>query len=181
MARTTRRKYYKRKTARWAPNIAKIRDSISATTGEFGANSTLAFNPAQSTGSVSQTYTAKNFDITFTIEASSTDSANYIEGITVYIMYVPQGMTVGNDYYQLHPEYILNYKYLGSPQGKSESATTTGGQESQQFQPVRVRTRMARKLQTGDQIILYVNGTNTSSDSQTLLIDGLVRWWTKAN
>ena len=179
MARSTRRKYYKRKTARWAPNIAKIRDSISATPGEFGANTTLAFNPAQSTGSVSQTYTAKNFDITFTIEAGSANSANYLEGITVYIMYVPQGMTVGNDYYQLHPEYILNYKYIGSPANQQGSGTT--GTETQQYQPVRVRTRMARKLQTGDQIILYVNGTNTDSANQTLYVDGLVRWWTKAN
>lgn len=178
MAKTTRRKYYKRKSARWAPNIAKIRDSISATPNEFGANSTLAFNPAQSTGSVSQTYTAKNFDITFTIEAGSANASSFIEGVTIYIMYVPQGMTVGNDYYQLHPEYILNYKYIGSP------ATQQGGVssgESQQYQPIRVRTRMARKLQTGDQIILYVNGTNTSDSSQTLYIDGLVRWWTKAN
>lgn len=179
MARTTRRKYYKRKTARWAPNIAKIRDSITATSGEFGANSTLAFNPQQSTGSVSQTYTAKNFDITFTIEAGSLNSAAYIEGVTIYIMYVPQGMTVGNDYYQLHPEYILNYKYIGSPAGQQGGAGTTS--ESQQYQPIRVRTRMARKLQTGDQIILYVNGTNTNDQNQTLYIDGLVRWWTKAN
>ena len=179
MARKFRRRYYKRKTARWAPNIAKIRDSISATPGEFGANSTLAFNPAQSTGSVSQTYTAKNFDITFTIEAGSANSANYIEGVTVYIMYVPQGMTVGNDYYQLHPEYILNYKYIGSPANQQGSGTT--GTETQQYQPIRVRTRMARKLQTGDQIVLYVNGTNTDSANQTLYVDGLVRWWTKAN
>lgn len=178
MAKSTRRKYYKRKTARWAPNIAKIRDSITATPGEFGANSTLAFNPAQSTGSVSQTYTAKNFDITFTIEGGTQASAGYIEGVTIYIMYVPQGMTVGNDYYQLHPEYILNYKYIGSPATQQGGGNTT---EQQQYQPIRVRTRMARKLQTGDQIVLYVNGTNTNEANQTLYIDGLVRWWTKAN
>ena len=107
MARTTRRKYYKKKAGRWAPNIAKIRDSITAVPGEWSANSTLAFNPAQSTGSVSQTYTAKNFDISFTIEGATQGATAFLEGITAYIMYVPQGMTVGNDYYQLHPEYII--------------------------------------------------------------------------
>lgn len=169
MARTTRRKYYKRKIARWAPNIAKVRDSITANaSGVFSANSTLAFNPAQSSASVSQTYTAKNFDITFTLE-SPQGGYSFIEGVTIYIMYVPQGMTVGNDYYQLHPEYILNYKYIGSPSG------------SQYSQPIRVRTRMARKLQTGDQIILYVNGSNTDTNNHILNIDGVVRWWTKAN
>lgn len=180
MARFRRyRKYSRRTHVKWAPNIQKVRDSISCSPGEWSGNSVLTLNPVQNNSSVSQTYTVKNFDITFTIEAGSANSVNSLEGITAYVMYVPQGMTVGNDYYQQHPEYILNYKYLGSPSTRQGSETTII--ESQQFQPFRIRTRLSRKLQTGDYIILYIQGTNTLTDNQTLYIDGLVRWFTKAN
>lgn len=173
MSRSTRRKYYKRRTGRWAPNIQKVRDALTVTgSGEFYGNIALTSNPVQSNATVSQTYTVKNFEINFTIESSF---PRYLENITVYIMYVPQGMTVGDDYYQQHPEYIMAYKYLGSP-GISE---TTG--EFQQYQPIRVRTRMARKLQTGDLVILYIQGTHTNTDTHTLNVDGITRWWTKAN
>ena len=84
-------------------------------------------------------------------------------------------MTVGDDYYQQHPEYIMAYKYLGSP----DIADTTA--EYQQYQPFKVKSRMARKLQTGDQVVLFVQGTHASTESHVLNIDGLVRWWTKAN
>lgn len=180
MARYRRyRKYSRRSTGKWAPNITKIRDSISCSTGEWSDNTVLTSNPVQLQTTVSQTYTVKNFEITFTIEAGSANSVNTLEGITAYVMFVPQGMNVTNDYYLQHPEYILNYKYLGSPSTRQGSETTYV--ETQQFQPFRLRTRLSRKLQTGDSIILYFNGVNTSTDNQTLYVDGLVRWWTKAN
>lgn len=173
-------KIYKKKInrskARWAPNITKIRDVITCSSGEWGANSTLTTNPVQSNALVSQVYTVKNFEISFTIDGVNM-AMGYIEGVTAYIMFVPQGMSVGNDYYSQHPEYILNYKYLGSP--TSLNAETAN--EIQNFQPIRVKTRLSRKLQTGDQIVLFLNGVNTSTSNQTINIDGIVRWWTKAN
>ena len=180
MARSTRRKFYKRKSGRWAPNITKIRDSIVAnnTQGDFSGNAVLCQNPTQNNARVSQAYTVKNFEITFTIEGETASALYGLEGITAYIMYVPQSMNVTSSYYEQHPEYILNYKYLGSPTTLSQ---TSGTGETQTFQPVRMKTRLARKLQTGDAIILYIHGTNTTNASQTLLVDGIVRWWTKAN
>lgn len=180
MARSTRRKYYKRRSGRWAPNITKIRDSITASNvqGDFSGNAVLCQNPTQLNTRVSQAYTVKNFEITFTIEADTASALSGLEGITAYIMYVPQSMNVTSSYYEQHPEYILNYKYLGSPTSYTQ---TTGTGEIQTFQPIRMKTRLARKLQTGDAIILFIQGTNTTSASQTLLIDGIVRWWTKAN
>ena len=173
MARRRYRRYYRRRSGRWAPNIQKIRDALGVTgEGEFSGNITLASNPVQTNTSVSQTYTVKNFEISFTIESSN---SRFLENITVYVMYVPQGMTVGDDYYQQHPEYIMAYKYLGSP----DIADTTA--EYQQYQPFKVKSRMARKLQTGDQVVLFVQGTHASTESHVLNIDGLVRWWTKAN
>ena len=53
--------------------------------------------------------------------------------------------------------------------------------EMQQFQPIRMRTRLSRKLQTGDSVILFVQGSNSLSSTTSYNIDGIVRWWSKAN
>lgn len=165
---------FKRRTGRWAPNIVELNNSYTATSGNFYNEIGLATNPAQSSIGVSQIYTVKNFDITFTIESSSQWS---LEGITAYIMFVPQGMLITSEYNTQHPEYILNYKYLGSPTGIGTSTSA----EVQQFQPFKVRTRLSRKLNTGDRIILFVKGYSEASSSITYSLNGIVRWWTKAN
>jgi hypothetical protein len=95
-------------------------------------------------------------------------------------MFVPQGMNISEDYNLQHPEYILNYKYLGSPTA-TFSNQSTGDVETQQYQPHRLRTRLSRKLQTGDSIILFIKGLNTSTSAQQVNLSGLIRWWTKAN
>ena len=167
-----------RRAARWSSNIQELNNQqIQATAGQWSATTTLATNPVQNILGVSNIYTVKNFDINFTIESGNAlADANVLEAITAYIMFVPQGMNIDENYNIHHPEYILNYKYLGSPPG-----TTVGGSEVQQFQPFRLRTRLARKLQTGDSIILYLKGTNSSSSNVNVFLSGLIRWWTKAN
>lgn len=89
-------------------------------------------------------------------------------------MYVPQGMNITADYNIEHPEYIMTYKYLGSP---------TIDSNGQQYQPYKIRTRLARKLQSGDNVILFIKGTNqvNGTSPSNLRLSGLVRWWTKAN
>lgn len=144
---------------------------LEATAGTWFGTATLATNPTQTTLGVSQIYTVKNFDINFTIDTSNDQSLQSIENICSYVMFVPQGMNVTSDYNLQHPEYILNYKYLGSPASDGE----------QQFQPTRLRTRLARKLQTGDSIILFIKGRNQANVDLTLSLNGLIRWWTKAN
>ena len=71
-------------------------------------------------------------------------------------MFVPQGMNVSTDYNIQHPEYIMNYKYLGSPTGTGTSTSA----EVQQYQPFRLRSRLSRKLNTGDSVILFIKGLN---------------------
>lgn len=160
--------------SRWSANIQEINNvTVTTASGSWSGTSTLATNPSQDILGVSQVYTVKNFDISFTIEC---EAANNLEAISVYIMFVPQGMNVSSNYNLEHPEYIMNYKYLGSP-------TYAVNNEDQQFQPVKVRTRMARKLNTGDSIILFIKGINETNHNQynDLKLSGLVRWWTKAN
>lgn len=169
--RTYRRRY--RKT-RWASNIQDIAPTQqTAVPGDFANVIGLTTNPTQSILSVSQIYTVKNFSIDFTIESMASSN---LEAITAYVMYLPQGMTANDDYHIQHPEYIMAYKYLGSPQ-----LSTNTSNENQQFQPTRIRSRLSRKLNTGDSIILFIKGYNTGTANANLEIAGLVRWFTKAN
>lgn len=170
MVKSKRIRKYKR--ARWSANIQEINNvTVQTSQGSWSGTTTLATNPSQDVMGVSQVYTVKNFDINFTIESNNYNS---LEAITAYIMFVPQGMNVSPNYNLEHPEYIMNYKYLGSP-------TPHTSDTDQQYQPIRVRTRMARRLNTGDSIILFLKGTGTQSATQNVLLSGLVRWWTKAN
>ena len=169
--RRTRRRF---RRAKWSSNIQELNSvPIATVNGTWSGTATLATNPSQTTLGVSNIYTVKNFETAFTIEAAGSAHINGVESITAYIMFVPQGMNVSENYNLDHPEYIMNYKYLGSPNA------VAGTDEKQNFQPYKLRTRLSRKLNTGDSIILFIKGTATGTGN--LELSGLVRWWTKAN
>ena len=181
MARYRRRRYYKRRGGRWSPNIIKVSNTNIAAIGEFFNYEDLAVNPTQSTTGVSQAFTVKNIEISFTIEGSTSNKIEYIESVTAYVMYVPQGMTITSSYYAEHPEYIMAYKYLGSPTVEYTPNLSGNPISSQQYQPYKIKTRMSRKLQTGDRLVLYIQGSNEYTENVNYKIDGIVRWWSKAN
>lgn len=177
---------YRRRRGRWAANIVEI-DKVQTllnpgTEPYFGIYETLATNPNQSNNTVSQAFTVKNFDINFTLEGNAYGQS-YYENMTAYIMFLPQGYTVTRDYNLEHPEYILNYKYLGSPTTQQSEVTpeTNNSTETQHYQPFRIKTRMARKLQTGDSIILFIKGYHQGNTSAQFQLRGLIRWYSKAN
>lgn len=185
MARYRRyRKYTRRgRSAKWSANIQEIGTTtvtVPAESGAWAYDYTLAFNPTQVNTAVSQIYTVKNFEVTF--EFSCVNYNPSIEDITCYIMFVPQGMQVTPNYNNQHPEYILAYKFLGSPyveNGNSTAQQLNGGSA-----PItKVRTRLSRKLNTGDSIILFLKGnhTTTTTSAVNCELHGLARWWTKAN
>ena len=158
MAKTRRRRYYKRK-GRWSANISKLENTqITASSGAWSTYTTLASNPIQNNATVSQQYTVKNLEFTFQIEGTNTPIN--LEAITIYIMYVPQGMSVGNDYYLQHPEYIMAYRFIGSPEYEMTGTNISGIRN-----PLKVKSRLARRLQTGDSIIAYFEGVNTGTSS----------------
>lgn len=174
MARKSRRRFYKRK-GRWSANIQEVANIVQAPPGTFSSAETIMQNPAQASSLVTQTFTVKNIEITFTMEYQEEDSGLIqLESLVAYIMYVPQGMQVTNDYNLQHPEYIMAYKFIGSPADED-----TNGQ---QYQPIKVKTRLARKLQSGDGVILFIKGLNSNTSTTfTFRLSGLIRWWTKAN
>lgn len=162
-----------RRKGRWSANISEIQNTqITASPQKFSATTTLTTNPVQSNNTVSQIYTVKNFEISFTMDIGSSSTSSYIESLAFYIMFVPQGMNVGEDYNLQHPEYIMAYRYYGSPLQDASSNEVV---------PFRLKTRMARRLNTGDSIILFIAGYNEYSSAQQLKLNGLIRWWTKTN
>jgi len=175
------RKYSRRSYGKWAANIQEISNTI--LTLDQGVNYTtytLAFNPTQLNTAVSQTFTVKNFEISsiINIPLESGGTLRHWEDFAAYIMFVPQGMNVTASYNNEHPEYIMAYKFLGKP---GNEYTTTG----QQFQPVKVKSRLSRKLQSGDSIILFLKWNYTNPEFPATQpqaeLHGLYRWWTKAN
>ena len=131
MARYRRRRYYRKKSGRWSANIQEISsDIVNAVSGANYSSTVLAFNPLQTNTATSQVYTVKNFEISFTFESPAEVIEN-IEDITAYIMFVPQGMTITASYNNQHPEYIMAYKYIGSPVISYPSSSSAN--ETQQF------------------------------------------------
>ena len=163
-----RKRFYKRKGC-WSANIKTLpAQSINlAANSSFAAPTDLCTNPAQADSTVSQQYTVKNIELNYEIDAVA---PNVIEGLVSYIMYVPQGMTVTETYPNNHPEYIMAYRYLGTPNYDNDSLTAT---TSVGRLPCKVKTRLSRRLQTGDRIILLIVGLNQADSSQIIRFNGL--------
>lgn len=171
MARRIRRRYYRRRTGRWSANISTLREPLTTPTGSgsFYSYSTLCSNPIQVETTVSQQYTVKNTQVQFEFDSLNSSA---IENLTAYIMFIPQGYQITETLPNTHPEWIMAMKYYGSP----------GPDANTNRNPLNIKTRLARRLQTGDGIILLITGYKDNNDTvQGLNFRGVVRWWTKAN
>ena len=168
MARRRARRY-RRSKGRWSANIKNISENIDAGIGLQFITVDLCRNPIQISMGVSQQYTVKNVELS--VFGETNDNVNVMEEVEHYIMFVPQGMTVGVDYNLIHPEYIMAYYYQGNPAKDSEGLGYR----------LKLKTRLSRRLQTGDKVIYFTKFNNTSSAQVEYQINGLCRWWTKAN
>lgn len=176
MAKYRRRKYgIKRRVGRWSPNIQRINTPQErALGGFFGDSITIAQNPVQSANSVSQNYTVKNIEVAAQIDSQSeAEVTSDIENIEYYILYVPEGYPIDLNIPFAHPEWIMAYKFIGNA-----ISTSTSNSNSQ---VPKIRTRLSRTLKTGDSIIFMYMGNNKGNIAVDLRVNGLIRWWTKAN
>ena len=179
MARTKRvHRYYKK--AQWSTRLTNF-----SGTQLVGSNSqaviyqNLCQNPAQNNDTVSQKYTVKNIDLQFELTAGNNESSNNdMENFQYFVMYIPQGYAptgAPGAYADLpydHPEWIMVHRFVGNPLGDLSTS----------YPPIRVKSRLARKLDTGDRVILLLLGQNTStSASHVIDYRGLVKYNTKAN
>lgn len=174
-----RRRYrrYRRRRAKWSPNLQVLRGSGIAPSintapdnGTFADFITIAQNnTTTSQNSISQIFTVKNIEVSAELESNSS-----VQNIEYYIMFVPEGYSLSKNLPEVHTEWIMAYKYIGSP-------ITPGGSTTSNAQPPKIRTRLSRKLNTGDQIVFIIRGLNNSTQQELVSYHGLVRWWTKAN
>lgn len=182
MARKSYKKKFYRKKGRWSANIRTItNESVTAPSGSFFSTLDLCLNPPQDSATVSQQFTVKNVELSYEIDSDTTDGINFAEALTSYIMFVPQGMTVTETYPNFHPEFIMAMKFLGSPSINNDVSVDPPTGLNTGRNPLRIKTRLARRLQTGDKIILLIVGTNITNTQRTLKYNGIIRWWTKAN
>ena len=171
MARRYRNRRYFRKRGRWSSNIGNVEQGVSYLSNRSSFTSLiLCKNPIQSADTISQKYTIKNVEFQFIIEADSAYISN-VENLCVYLVYVPQGYSVQSDFINYHPEYIMGYKFLGTPNDDNDNFRN----------PLIIKSRLARKLNTGDSINLVTTYTNDSSNTVNGFVRGVVRWWSKAN
>lgn len=174
MAKYTRyRKYSRRNRAKWSSNIKEFAHSgLVEKNKQAVFTQQLCLNPIQNDNTVSNVYTVKNMDVSAWVEVNTSTAQTGIEYVTWYIMYVPQGMQVDEFYNIQHPEYIMAMKYQGTP----------GQDNSLPGNNIRIKTRLSRRLQTGDSIILYGKLTNTDTGNDfNFNVNGIARWNTKAN
>ena len=171
--RYRQRSYYRRR-GRWSANIKNFDSNTELPVqSSFYITHKLCENPAQTDSTVSQQYTVKNIEYTLQFEQEpNVLQSTSVEQIQSYIMFVPQGYTITETMPFSHPEWILGYRYLGSADDDAGFYRN----------PIKIRTRLARRLQTGDAIYLIVLGkSEVTTSGRHLNIGGLVRWWTKAN
>ena len=175
-------RYYKRN--RWSANIRKLNATGDANSySSFYTVINLCQNPQQADNTVSQQYTVKNTEFSFEIELGV--NSNDIENLCGYILYIPQGYYINNDtVITNHPEWIMAMKYYGSASndnfltGNGSTSSVVGSNYSKVF---RIKSRLARRLQTGDSIVFLVTGSNEGATGVEVKIRGIARWWTKAN
>lgn len=108
-------------------------------------------------------------ELTYNVEGVTSNDTSAVEQLQAYIMYVPQGMAVTETFPYNHPEYILAYRWLGSPNSDVPYRN-----------PLFIKSRLSRRLQTGDSIIFLIIGI-ASANGSFVNVNGLVRYWTKAN
>lgn len=176
MARTKRvQKYYRKHD--WSTRISYIEGEQSATAGnKFIIYYNLCTNPAQSETTVSSKFTAKNIDLQLHLQSYTASSD--LEDFQVYICYVPQGYVPSGTpslYENVpfdHPEWIMVHRFVGMPLADNSSS----------YLPLHIKSRLARKLDTGDRIVMIILGKNTSStNSLSINYAGVVKYNTKAN
>lgn len=169
------RKYSRRKHAKWSSNIQRISENYPGVpSGVQGNSITICQNPFQNTQTVSQTFTVKNVEIAAQLELFNLSTPANVDNVEYYILYVPQGYGISVDLPFEHPEWIMAYKFIGT--GLSTTSLTDSNS-----QVPKIKTRLSRNLNTGDSIIFLYTFNNKNNDNVNVKINGLVRWWTKAN
>ena len=141
-----------------------------ANQGDLIVSYNLCQNPGQTDSTVSNKYTVKNIDLQLAYVANQ-----LFTNLQAFICFIPQGaVPTGTpsayaDVPYNHPEWIMVHRFYGPSANQNGSF------------PVKIKTRLSRKLDTGDRIVLIILGTNAVGSTNTFEYQGVVKYNTKAN
>ena len=175
------RRYYRRywprsNRVKWSSNFAEgtVRLEIPAN-NTTTTSASVCKNPVQSVNSVSQPFTTARVTLNIQAVAETPEAAQALGNVKVGIFYVPQGYSVSNSLFIEHPEWLMGYRFLGEPIIDIAGSSTI-------MRPFTVATRLKRRLQTGDSIVLLIAAYNQSATTAySIRFNYTARWWTKAN
>ena len=174
-----RRRYrrYRRKFGKWSANIQRIGPNsynIPSQTRDIGLV-TLVTNESYSDTRGNNILRVKNVEATIEFEypMASGMSNSVVQSCTYYLLFVPEGYNVTVDTPIQHPEWIMAYRFTGSPSGEN----TQSGNNNYSKPSYKIKSRLCRNLNTGDRVVLLIEATNISTSTQTIQYQGLVRWW----
>lgn len=166
-----RRYYYGRRYSRgsrpkrkWSPTLVQGSPFINVPGQNFGfASAVLCGNSANvgTTVPVSTIIKVKNFKIVFDITAIGNGN---VRNFFVSLLYVPQGFTVSADTALQHPEWLLSWRTI-------DCTPTNGTTGAIQLQNVQMSSRLARNLNSGDTIQLFMQARNDSAETTSTRID----------
>ena len=177
MAKYRRYRKYTRRRHIWSSRLQNFSgEQLAAQNVDFVIYYNLCSNPVQTQDTVSQKYTVKNINCQMEIAGPGLEMGS-IENLQAFICFIPQGyVPTGTpsayaDVPYNHPEWIMAHRYFGSCQNDSVPY----------YPPLRLRTRLARKLDTGDRIVLIILGKNNYQGTAQIEYQGVVKYVTKAN
>lgn len=162
-----RRTFYtaRRKTAKWSPHLLIQPISFETGTGDFASYQLVAKNSTDTTVPVPSVIKVKNFRVS--IDTSAPVGAYAVDYFNVYLMYVPEGITINTDTPKNHPEWIITWKGIDNSTGNG-------------IENIVMSSRLARNLNSGDGIYLIFAGYN-SLESRTFKMAATTTYVSRAN
>lgn len=155
----TRRYYGRRK--KWTPVFLTEQSNVPAA-AVFG-HATLAVNQANqgATAPVATNIKVKNFRVSVDVQAPGNTAGS--PSVTFAIIFVPQSYTITANLMVEHPEWVMAWRTI----------------DLQTTNTVQVSSRLARNLNSGDQVIFFFHRSIAASDITTLTYQ--VMFFTCAN
>lgn len=173
------RRYYRRTRTvvraprkKWGSNIKNFDFNTAGTATNQVGTVTLVENSSATSTPTPVILKVGNFKVQG--DAAFATSASARVGLSIYIVYVPEGIvpTDAAAYQSMitaHPEWILTWKYVSANSGN-------GTDESNSFS---FSSRLKRNLNSGDKVMLiaFAEGSNILRG----VFDGMCQFWTCSN
>ena len=169
MARA-RRTFYtaRRRTVKWSPHLIEERLAITANSESFGSYQLLAKNSSDSSTPTPSVIKVKNFRVSVDTLLGSSSFSSSLQTFNVYVIFIPEGVTITQDTPKQHPEWLLGWKSVNEITHQQRDTTV-------------ITSRLARNLNSGDSVYVLFTGSQGPNVSQTINVNIVASYVTRAN